>query len=69
MAYNYSKLLGRIIEKFETQGKFADAMGMSERSLTLKLHNEREFKQSEIHKACQLLDIDMADSGLYFFTI
>lgn len=68
MAYNYSKLLGRIKEKFGTQERFATAMGMSSRSLSLKLHNERQFKQGEIVKACELLDIDLADSGLYFFT-
>ena len=36
MAYDYSKLLGRITEKFGTQARFSGAMGMSERSLSLK---------------------------------
>ena len=31
MAYDYSKLLGRITEKFGTQARFSGAMGMSER--------------------------------------
>ena len=69
MAYNYSKLLGRIVEKFGTQGRFARAMGMSDRSLSLKLHNKRQFKQGEIIKACQLLDIALEESGLYFFAV
>lgn len=35
MLYNYSKLIGRIIEKFCTQAEFAKAMGLSERSIYL----------------------------------
>ena len=39
MAYDYSKLLGRITEKYGTQAQFSGAMGMSERSLSLKLNS------------------------------
>lgn len=46
MAYDYSKLLGRITEKFGTQARFSGAMGMSERSLSLKLNSKVPFKQS-----------------------
>ena len=69
MAYEYSKLLGRITEKFGTQGRFAEAVGMSERSLSLKLNNKVPFKQPEITKACSLLEIDDADIPAYFFTL
>ncbi len=69
MAYEYSKLLGRIIEKFGTQAKFAEAMGLSERSLSLKLNGKVGFKQNEITKACQLLDITGAEITSYFFTL
>lgn len=55
MAYDYSKLLGRITEKFGTQARFSGAMGMSERSLSLKLNSKVPFKQPEISKACSLL--------------
>ena len=48
MAYDYSKLLGRITEKFGTQARFSGAMGMSERSLSLKLNSKVTFKQPEI---------------------
>ena len=44
MAYNYSKLLGKITEKFGTQGNFAKSMNISERSLSLKLTNKVPFK-------------------------
>lgn len=69
MAYDYSKFLGRITEKFGTQGRFASAMGMSERSLSLKMTGKVPFKQPEITKACSLLEIADADIAAYFFTL
>ena len=69
MAYNYSKLLGRIVEKFGTQARFAEAMGLSERSLSLKMNCKVPFKQPEISKACGLLEIDATDIHSYFFTV
>lgn len=67
MAYDYSKLLGRIIEKYGSQAKFSGAMGLSERSLSLKLNSKVGFKQSEIAKACKLLDLAETDIPEYFF--
>lgn len=69
MAYDYSKLLGRIIEKFDSQSKFSGAMGLSERSLSLKLNGKVGFKQAEIAKACSLLDLPGTDIPEYFFTL
>jgi hypothetical protein len=69
MDYDYSKLMGRITEKFGTQGRFAVAMGMSERSMSLKLNGKVPFKQQEISKACSLLEIDDSDIYPYFFTL
>jgi DNA-binding Xre family transcriptional regulator len=69
VAYDYSKLLGRIIEKYGSQAKFSGAMGLSERSLSLKLNSKVGFKQSEIAKACKLLDIAESDIPEYFFTL
>ncbi len=69
MAYDYSKLSGRINEKFGTRSKFATAMGMSERSLSLKLNSKIPFKQPEISKACTLLEIGDTDIYPYFFTL
>ena len=39
MCYDYSKLAGRIVEKFGTQYNFAIAMGLSENNI---IENERE---------------------------
>lgn len=69
MAYDYNKLLGRITEKFGTQAKFAEAIGMSERSLSLKLNGKVGFKQNEIAKACPLLNLSDTDIPGYFFTL
>lgn len=69
MAYDYSKLLGRITEKYGSQANFAGAMGLSERSLSLKLNGKVGWKQAEIAKACTLLDLTGADIPEYFFTL
>lgn len=67
MSYNYSKLLGAIKEKFSSQAAFAGAIGMSERTLSLKLNGARDWKQGEIRKACNILKIKNSDIPAYFF--
>lgn len=67
MAFDYSKLKGRIVEKFETQSNFAEKMGISERSLSLKLTGKRTWKQPEICRAIRLLDLVPDDIQEYFF--
>lgn len=65
--FDYSKLKGRIVEKFETQGKFAAANRLTDRSMSLKLNNGIGISQEEILNWCKLLDIDIAEIPLYFF--
>ena len=67
MTYNYSKLRGRIIEMFGTQSSFASALGLSETTLTHKLHSRKDWKQTEILRACELLEIPVAEVVSYFF--
>lgn len=69
MAYNYNKLLGRIVEKYGTQAKFSEAIGLSEHTLSKKLNNQVHWKQSEISSACDLLCIKKEDIHDYFFTL
>ncbi|MGM9630435.1 DUF739 family protein [Butyricicoccus sp.] len=69
MPYNYSRLLGRIVEKVGTQYKFAQAIGLSERTVSLKLNGKVGWKQTEIAKACDILDIDKSEICDYFFTL
>lgn len=67
MPYNYSKLLGRIVEKVGTQSNFAEKMELSERTISLKLNGKVGWKQGEIAKACQVLDINDHEIPAYFF--
>lgn len=67
VVFDYSKLRGRIIEKFDTQGKFAAVVGLSDRSMSLKLNNGIKFSQDEIIIWCELLDISIAEISAYFF--
>lgn len=69
MAYDYSKLSGRIVEKCGTQGAFAEKMGVSERTISLKLNNKIAFKQPEIQKALSILGLTESDIQVYFFTL
>ena len=66
MSFKYAKLSGRIKEKFKTQESFAVAMNMSPRSISLKLNNKREWKQNEIDKACELLEIQTSEMVNFF---
>lgn len=69
MPYNYAKLLGRIVEVVGTQGKFANRMGLSERTISRKLNGKVGWKQAEILKACNVLSIKEEDIPDYFFTL
>lgn len=69
MAYDYSKLAGRIVEKFGTREKFSTAMGLSRRTLSLKMNGKVEWKQNEILLACKLLDLKSIDIPSYFFIL
>lgn len=67
MCFDYSKLRGRIIEKFGNQSKFAVAMGWSERTMSLKITGKRYWKQPEMCLALTLLELSDSDVAEYFF--
>ena len=67
MAFDYRRLRGRIVEKYGCQRNFADAFPISERSLSLKLNSAVFFKQPEINRACEMLDISTDEIPSYFF--
>lgn len=67
MQYDYNALKGLIREKFQTNGAFALAIGLSERSLSLKLNNEVPFKQPQIDKAAEVLNLRPEQIPKYFF--
>lgn len=66
---DYKKLKLKIKEVFDTQDAFAEAMGISQTALSLRLNGSVEWKTSQIAKACDLLGIPLKDAHLYFFTL
>ncbi|MCT3093370.1 DUF739 family protein [Lactococcus lactis] len=67
MTIDYSKLKGRIKEKYGSQQDFAKAIGLSEKIISDKLNNKSYWKQSDIDAATELLGIKKEDIGIYFF--
>lgn len=66
---DYSKLRGAIREYFSTQAAFAEALGISECVLSLKLNDRSEWTRAEILRACELLHIPPSEIPAYFFTL
>lgn len=69
MPINYDKLKGRIVEKCGTRGAFAKAMNLSERTVSLKLSGKIAWKQPEIVKALEVLELGANDIQSYFFDL
>lgn len=69
MSFKYNKLLGRIKEKCGTQQAFAEKMGLSLQTINAKLSGKVNWKQDEILKACDILDIETRDIPVYFFDV
>nr|DAD56970.1 MAG TPA: Protein of unknown function (DUF739) [Bacteriophage sp.] len=67
MPYTYNKLKGKIVEVFGNQNNFASKLGVSEVSVSRKLNRKTEFSQSDIERWSNLLGIETADYGDYFF--
>lgn len=66
---SYSKLRGRIKEKFGTQEAFAKAMNMNYTTLSNKLNGKTEWTREEIERACTLLEIPVLEIPAYFFNL
>ena len=66
--YQYKKLRGRIVEKFDTQEKFAKKIGISETSLSKKMKCKTGISQADMTLWAELLDIHINEYGEYFFT-
>lgn len=69
MMYDYSKLIGKIIEVFGTRKAFADKMEMTEHTLSKKLTNQSTWTQPEMRRASELLDFPLSEIQVYFFTL
>lgn len=67
MAWDYSKLRGKIREVCSTQDNFAQKLGIGRVSLSQRLNNQLEFSQDEMFEACKILNIDPQNMHEYFF--
>ena len=67
MSYDYSLLKTAIKDKFHGQDKFAKELGIARTSLHSKLSGLTQFKQDEIVKGAELLDIKEDKIPSYFF--
>lgn len=61
------KLRIRILEYYDTQRNFAEALGISQNLLTYRLQGRTLFRPDEIYKICQMLDISQEEIATYFF--
>jgi len=70
MAFDYSKLRGRIIEKYGSCQAFGVAMGRSKVWVSTRLNNVVAWSTDEITEACEpeKLDIAPEEIPVYFFT-
>ena len=68
--FDYSKLIGRIVEKFGSRKAFAKAYGISENSMSRKLLGTGGITTNDIMRMSrpEFLDIDAQDIPAYFFT-
>jgi len=67
--YDYSKLIGRIIEKYGSRRAFAKACGFSENTISKKLSGKMAITTDDIinWSSADLLDIDSSEIPEYFF--
>jgi transcriptional regulator with XRE-family HTH domain len=65
--FKYAKLRGRITEKFSTESRFAEALGVSLVIVSRKLKGKVGFSSKDILKWCEVLEIPLKEVGTYFF--
>lgn len=65
--YDYSKLCGKIREKFGTQEAFSTKLGISSTTLSYKLNNKVQWTQEEIDRAVELIGEPVSKIPAYFF--
>lgn len=69
MEFDYSKLRGRIVEKYGNATKMAKAMGIAPVNLSNRLCGRYEFNSTMIMKMAGMLCIQTDDIPQYFFKL
>ena len=67
MPYTYSKLRGRIVERYGNQETFAKSINMSKVSVSKKLNGLTGFSQMDIEEWARVLEIPREEYPEYFF--
>lgn len=68
MAFNTTKLRGRIYEKFQSQRAFSDAVGEDNSRVSQYFRGKRILTQDTIGKWAEALQIEASSIGDYFFS-
>lgn len=63
----YKALRKRIVAKYGTMHKFAEAIGLSATTVSNKLNNKTPWRVDDITLCCSLLEIKKEDVSFYFF--
>ena len=69
MEKDFSKLVGRIIERFKTRNAFCKAWGKTPEYLSRRLNNITEFDAKDMIEIVEMLGIDPRDVNAYFLTL
>lgn len=69
MQFDFKLLTALIIAIFGSRKAFAEKLGISKGTLSMRLNNKSRWPIEDIMKACDLLGIDPKDIGIYFFTL
>lgn len=69
LEFDYSKLRGKIHERFHDIRDFTRALGTSETTVHKLLGNKQQFNQRTIWAWCNVLNIPLKESAPYFFTL
>ena len=65
--FDYSKLRGRIKERYENEANFSKVLDASPSSLSAKLNNKAYFNPGDILKILEVLEIPDEEVKVYFF--
>jgi transcriptional regulator with XRE-family HTH domain len=68
MAWDYSKLLGRMYECGYNQTSLAKKVKISVPTFSEKLNNKYPFTMKDIDSISNALEIPKSEIGIYFFT-
>ena len=66
-AKRFAKLRGRIVEKVGSQSELCRRLGWYHDKLSRKLSGRNGWTSRDVVAICEILDIPIAEAGLYFF--